>query len=257
MTEQFFNGTPLNDVFIFDAHGHLGATNFKTGENVETQGILKTMNALGVDKIALSSASALYGDIGRGNKEVLDAVAAYPDRFYGYVMVNPYYPQEDMLSRFMTHENMLGIKIHAACHKIAIDDESYSFAYEFADKKGLPVLIHTWSSAEVNMAVKVAKRYKNLKIILAHCLFTDYSAKISAIEALKENDNIYADTTLSTTYDGALEWVVDRIGTEKILYGSDMAFFDSRQEIGRIVLSKLTDSQKEKILGLNAKELFF
>ena len=34
--------------------------------------------------------------------------------------------------------------------------------------------------------------------------------------------------------------------TDKLLYGSDMAFFDSRQEIGRIVLSKLTDSQKEK-----------
>lgn len=255
MLEQFFSGLPLNDVYIFDVHGHYGASNVEMGSNVKAEGILRTMDAVGVDKMAISSSMALYADGEKGNREVIDAVKSYPDRFYGYITINPYYCYGDILSEINKNENILGIKIHAACHKTNINDSRYDIAYEFADKNSLAVLIHTWSSENVNSVVQVAKKYKNLKLILAHSLFTDYNAKISAIEAIKRHENIYADTTRSTTYDGALEWAVDKIGADRLLYGSDLTFFDCRHQLGRIVMSKLTEGQKEKILGLNAKEL--
>lgn len=256
MIEQFFSGLPLNDVYIFDVHGHYGASGSEIGDNVKAEGVLKTMDSLGVDKMALSSTTALYADGEKGNREIIDVIKSYPNRFYGYITINPYYGYEDMLSQINKNKNLLGIKIHAACHKTNIDDDRYADAYEFADKNNLAILIHTWSSENVNSVAQIAKKYKNAKLILAHSLFTDYRAKISAIEAIKRFENIYADTARSSTYDGALEWVVNRIGTDRILYGSDLTFCDSRHQLGRIVLSKLTSNQKERILGLNAKELF-
>ena len=69
----------------------------------------------------------------------------------------------------------------------------------------------------------------------------------------KKYDNIYVDTAISYSFEGAIEYMVSKVGAEKILYGSDMAFFDCRQTIGKIGLAKISESDKVKIFGENAK----
>jgi len=101
---------------------------------------------------------------------------------------------------------------------------------------------------------EMAGKYPDMKVILGHSGFT--ISRPNAIAACKKYDNIYLDTTISTACDGVIESLVDQVGEDRVLYGSDMAFFTCIHNLGKIALSRLTDQAKEKILGLNAKKLF-
>ena len=256
MIERIQSGSPIDNIFIFDAHAHFGDMSVHSGRVMYAPAMLETMDALGVNQLALSSNISLAGDVYFGNEQMKEVVSAYPERFYGYVTVHPQYPYLDMLNSYVSCPNILGVKIHAMYHGVSIDNEMYLDAYDFANQRELPVLFHTWGPGEVSAVTKIAKEYPHLKAIIAHSAFTSYSAKLAVIDAMHRYDNVYADTTISITYDGALEWIVERIGSDRLLYGSDMPCFDCRQELGRVLLSKLSDGEKEKILGLNAKKLF-
>ena len=256
MINKVLEGLPLDDLFIFDVHAHYGRSTVASLCDTFEDGILKTMNALGVNGICMSADAALNGDTEYGNGLVFNAVKNHPDRLFGYVSATPYYSQAEEFEKYFKNPNMLGIKIHALCQETEIDDERYAPAYEFANKNKLPVLFHTWNDWEVEKVISVAKKYPDASLIIGHSAVTEYTAKLCVIKACREYDNVYADTAISTTYDGAIDWIVDKIGSDKLLYGSDLPFFDARQGFGRVAMSNLSDGDKEKIFGLNAKRIF-
>ena len=69
-------------------------------------------------------------------------------------------------------------------------------------------------------------------------------------------NSVFIDTTISSTYEGAIEWIVSKVGADRVLYGSDIPFFDCRQTFGKLALSKLSETDKIKIYGENAKKIF-
>jgi len=254
IAEKVLNGIKLDDIYIFDIHGHLsGELKFMTPD-CNAEGIIETMDSIGVNSICVSSLMALYSKPEIGNNMVIDAAKKYSGRIYGYVSPTPYYSDCDFEAYFKDNPGILGVKIHAAIQQTVIDDPRYFPALEVADKIGLPVLIHTWSSDEVKRIMNLAERYKNIKFIIAHSGMLAF--RDSCIEACKKYYNIYVDTAISYTFEGAIEYMVSKLGAEKILYGSDMAFFDCRQTIGRIGLANISESDKLKIFGENAKMIF-
>lgn len=256
MTEQVLSGIPVDDVFIFDCHAHLGKGGIQHIIDSGEEGMLRTMAMLGVNAVCVSSTASTSADYMFGNNQVLKAVEKYPDRFYGYVTVNPYYPQYSELKKYFSNPNMLGIKIHAYCQGLEIDDPRFDESYSYANEKALPVLIHTWSQDEVIRGQRVAEKFGSAQIILGHSAFTSYDARLAAINACNSCSNVFVDTTLSSTYDGTLEWLLGQIGSDKILYGSDFSFFDARQTFGRIAMSRISTEDKIKIFGQNAKRIF-
>ena len=64
------------------------------------------------------------------------------------------------------------------------------------------------------------------------------------------------ETTLSAPTEGDLEWIVGKVGADRVAYGSDLTAFECAHILGTILMSRLTDTEKEKILGLNAKAFF-
>ena len=63
------------------------------------------------------------------------------------------------------------------------------------------------------------------------------------------------ETCSSRTALGATEFNVERAGEDKVLYGSDMALMDARQQIAKVVTADIPRGAKQKILGLNAMRL--
>ena len=118
------------------------------------------------------------------------------------------------------------------------------------------MLFHAWEAGEVKQAVEIAANYKNAKIILGHSGHTALGAKLAAIDGIRKYENIFVDTAISSTYEGAIEWIVSKVGADRVLYGSDMPYFDCRQTFGKLGLSKLSESDKIKIYGENARRLF-
>ncbi|MBQ9967497.1 MAG: amidohydrolase family protein [Oscillospiraceae bacterium] len=252
--EQYiFEGKPFEGIYIFDVHGHVGAHKpFQLG-GYDADSVAKTCRRMNVDGVVVSSLPALASDWKWGNEEVAASVDAYPGLIWGYASPNPFYEDCD-ITPYLDLPGFVGVKIHGDMQgSTPVNDPRYFPTYEVANERGLPVLFHAWLSAEVRAAADVARRYPNTKIILGHSGMT---ARDTALEVARTCDNIFIDTAISSTYDNAIEVLVDKVGADRVVYGSDICFFDCIHTMGKIALARISDTDKEKIFGLNARGLF-
>lgn len=252
--EHVFENKPFDNVYIFDAHAHTdNYAPFQLGD-ATGDGLAFTAKRLGVNGLCTSSLTACRSDWEFGNQLTANACAAHPGFLFGYAVPNPYDESCDLSRYFEKDIGFRGIKVHGDMQgSMPLNDDRYHHAYELADKLRIPVLFHAWLPSEVEAAGEVAKRWPNVPIILGHAGMT---AKPAALAASKAHDNIFIDTAVSCTVDGSVEWLVNNIGVDHVLYGSDIAFFDCAHTIGKIALARITDGEKEQIFGLNAKKIF-
>lgn len=255
--KQIQVGKPLSDTVIIDCHCHIGFwKGFHIPEN-NSSGMLKSMNSLGINKAFLAAHAAIGPDYKLGNDIVKEALTKYPDRFFGYVTVNPHYIEDinNELERCFSIKGFVGIKLHPGFHGISVDYKKYQPAYEYADKKHIPMLIHTWGREDLSVLERVARHYSGTYFIMAHA-GGDIRSMELALDIVNRNMNIYIDTAVSCAWEGNIEWFIDEIGSEKILYGSDMPYFDPRISFGKIVWARIPDTDKYNILGLNCMKIF-
>lgn len=256
ITEQARRGLPLDDILIIDCHCHMGYWQHFNVPCGNAEGMLASMDALGIDKACVAAHSSIGPDYIYGNDMVMEAVKKYPGRFIGYVTVNPNYP-EDMkheLDRCFAVSGMRGIKLHPACHGCPIDYKNYRIAYETADNRKCPVLIHVWGKIAVEVVDRLAGDYPNAGFIMGHG-GADIDAMEAAIDVVSRRDNVYVDLAISRVRESNVEWLVKEMGSKKILYGSDMPFFDPRPAFGRVAFANISDEEKKDIFALNMNAL--
>ena len=252
--ENVLRGKPFDGVFIFDIHAHLHQTSDFQMTHTAPEDVAATMDKLGISGGCVSSILSIHADCRLGNRLMLDAVTKYPGRLYGYVTVSPHDNGID-LDPFFAHPGVKGLKVHAAFHRASIDDARYDPFFEYADKKGLPVLFHAWEIADILHIAKLAARYPGAKLIIGHGAMRTWEVKREVIAAVKKYENVFADTTVSVAYDGAVEYAAKQLGADRLCYGSDIPFYDCRHVVGKVATSRLSDEAKEKILGGNARRI--
>ena len=101
---------------------------------------------------------------------------------------------------------------------------------------------------------RLAERYKNITWVLAHS-GNGSNGMQEAVEAACSGPNLYLETCTSMAEHGTIEFLVDGVGEDRVLYGSDMPILDARHQLGRVVTADISDEAKRKILGLNAIKL--
>jgi predicted TIM-barrel fold metal-dependent hydrolase len=55
---------------------------------------------------------------------------------------------------------------------------------------------------------------------------------------------------------GTLERLVRELGDDRVLFGTDMPYLNAGGQIGKVLLARLDDSVKKKILAENSRRLF-
>ncbi len=251
--ENVLEGKPFEGEFIFDIHAHLHDTSDFQMRHTSPEEVASTLEKTGIAGACVSSILSLHGDCRLGNEMVRDAVRRFPGRIYGYLAVSPHY--EDDPSLFFEEPGFLGLKVHAAFHRSSIDDPLYYPYLTFANERELPVLFHTWEVADILHVAGLAKRFPRARMIIGHGAMRTWEVKREVIDAVRKYDNIFADTTVSVAYDGAVEYAADKLGTDRLCYGSDIPFYDCRHVVGKVATSKLSDADKRKILGENARRI--
>ena len=256
--EQVANGVPLTDEVVIDSHCHMGLwANFNVPRG-DAAGMVAIMDRLGIKACVAAHHSSIGPDFRFGNNEVLKAMADFPGRIYGYATVNPNYPDEmaDEIERCIG-AGMVGIKLHPEMHKVAVDDERYRPAWEYANEHGLPIMSHTGTNGlnPIRSFEKLADQYLDAIIILGHAGFGSEGANQS-IEAGRKYPNIYPEIAGSTIVYGTLERMVHELGADRVLFGTDLPFLDPRPQLGRVAFAKISDEEKRQVLGLNAARLF-
>ena len=133
------------------------------------------------------------------------------------------------------------------------DREDFNKIVDYATQKGVVVSIHDGGNVEdINSFIK---RHKKTKIVVAHP--GEYYNFIKNVERAKMSENFYLDLSGYGLFrQSMLRYAIDKIGVEKIIFGSDYPTCSFHMYLGGVLLdSEISDNEKRLILSENAKRL--
>jgi len=235
---------------IFDSHMHVG--DFPMfNVSIDRDGLVAEMREQGV-----STGLVFHPD----NAMVHDIVMATPG-VYGLVWANP--RQGDAVSETVRlldepGSRFRGVKLHPLLDGYHPDDPAVHPIIELLIERGLPALIHCghpiftlpWSIEEL------ISRYPDARIILGHMGHGNIIYINAAIDVAVRNEHVYLETSGMPMHSKIRE-AVERVGPDRVLYGSDTPFHHPSVELAKVRVSGLPADLTERVLGENGRKLFF
>ncbi len=169
-----------------------------------------------------------------------DYLAAYcrqaPGRWFGFAAVDPTEPgAREELERAHQELKLPGLKLAPTYQGSDPTDPRAFPVYEYAERHGIPILIHMAttfpSEAPLKYALpllmdEVAIRFPKLKIVLAHM---GHPWEGDCAVTVRKHPNLYADISAThgrpwRFYQGLLAFVEYGVA-DRLLFGSDFPFF--------------------------------
>ena len=244
---------------MIDAHAHLWLSRPEQCRKY----ILQAAEQFGISQVYVST---LDGDEMKPNEEIIEAcnqatadfMKDYPGLIRGYVYINPQNTNAmDVMRRGMEEQGMSGVKLWVSC---LCDDPSVYPLAESLIEYGKPLLIHAfykatgqYSGESTCLHVRnLAKRYPELKIIMAHLGGEAYHG----IRAIRDCENVWVDHSGTLVGSNDLAHAVRLLGTNRILFGSDMSVGGFEPSYGQMLEVAVSEKQREDMLWRNAKMLF-
>jgi hypothetical protein len=240
---------------MIDAHAHLGKWFNFYYDGGDYLSMVRIMDKIGMKSAWISALIGIGPNYKLGNQMVLEAINAFPDRFRGYAVLSPYFSdemEEELNLRFS--QGFIGIKLHPDTHMYPLDGPRYIYAYKFAGRVRCPILIHTWGERDVRSLMGIARSYPEATFIMGHS-GGDIRSMLLAGDMVCTVNNVYLDLTGSAMYNGIIEHYINKVGSEKILFGTDFPFIDPRPAIGWVKSSKIPEEDKANIFCKNAERI--
>lgn len=149
---------------------------------------------------------------------------AHPGRAYGLACFNPYMDETayvDLVRWAVNDLGFKGVKLHPNAYCMAPSHPAAQKIFRTAQELTIPVMIHTGNglpNALPSLCIPMAKKYPDLKIVLAHAGGGMFGA--DAIVAAEQCPNIFLETSWTAVFD--LEAMVKTIGPKRIMFGTDL-----------------------------------
>jgi predicted TIM-barrel fold metal-dependent hydrolase len=218
---------------------------------IDREGLVEEMRQHGV-----STGLVFHPD----NTMVRDILARTPG-LYGLVWANPRSVDVLTETRRLLDEpgsRFRGVKLHPLLDGYHPDDPAVHPIIELLIERELPALIHCghpiftlpWSIEEL------IRRYPAARIILGHMGHGNIIYINAAIDVAERNPNVYLETSGMPMHSKIRE-AVERIGPDRVLYGSYTPFHHPSVELAKVRVSGLPTELTERVLGENGRRLFF
>jgi len=265
LKEYAEQGKPLADTLVIDVHSHLGFSPsiympFAGDEYEQAAYFTSMLDQVGVDYAIVSMLRGLFTNELEANLDLAGLMKVHR-KLLGYVTYIPSLRQKslDIAEQCFTRsDRFVGFKIHPDLNKYPINGPDYAPMWEYADTKGLLVLIHTWSQCPYSDPARlfdIAEKYKNVTVLIGHS--GGFGPGVTtAIELSNKYENMYLDLTgVFLCSNRTLDYFVCKANPDKLLFSSDSAFNSLTWDIGNILCSRVSEEIKAKVLGLNALRL--
>lgn len=242
-------------VAVVDSHGHFGTHVDFPATKIDAESMIEVMDLLNIERLAVTSTRACYNDCPRGNAEIDELLKQYPQRFLGYITVNPNPPGQALqqLERWAHFHQPPLIKLHPALHHYPVTGPHCRPIWDYANATGAVVLVHTWDSdpdCGPLLFPDIANQHPRARILLGHSGVT-WRGYHQAMEAAAKAPNLYLELCGSQRHRLIVERAVDRVGAERILFGSDMPYLEASMTLAHVLTARISDAAKEKILRTN------
>lgn len=240
---------------VIDFHGHVGRWD-RWGMRDDPSLMLHAMDKAGIDVSCLFA--IFHPDGTTGNDILARFVAKHPDRFVGFAYVSPTMPEGMIpeLTRAIDELKFVAIKLYPPYTPWPFDQEPWHPIYEFANERGLTIILHTdhLLNNRPRYFESLAPKFPNVKFVAGHSGNVP-EARTEAIAAAKAHGNVYLETCSTFRSPGVIEELVTQAGADRVLFGSDIPLMDPRPQIGKIITARITDEAKRLVLGENAQRL--
>jgi predicted TIM-barrel fold metal-dependent hydrolase len=235
---------------IVDSHMHVG--DFPLfNVALDREGLLAEMRAYGVST----------GLVFHPDNDLVRGIIGRSEGVYGLVWANPRQPDVAAQTRRLLDEpgsKFRGVKLHPLLDGYHPDDPAVHPIIELLIERGLPALIHCghpiftlpWSIEEL------VRRYPAGRIILGHMGHGNIVYINAAIDVAERNPNVYLETSGMPMHLKIRE-AVERVGPDRVLYGSDTPFHHPSVELTKVRVSGLEPDAMDRVLGENGRRLFF
>jgi len=282
----------VNDIEVIDSHVHTFASDdvaeriitsfnkiydieFANPGNGTISNVLSNMKEGGIDKTVMVN-FAPPKIVHQNNLWTLKAGEDSGGKLIPLVSFHP--EMEGVLTEHL--ENYInagarGIKLHPMAQGFDVRDRRMDELFRTCSQRRFPVLIHCGrvSNARLNeysdfeCIVPVIEKYPELPVILAHMADGHIDR---CLEVSKRYSNVFLDTSIVITGypdimnvnepswldDGQVVSIINQVGADRIIFGSDFPWGSPIHDLNRIMNFKLDHNQKELIFSGNAKRLF-
>jgi predicted TIM-barrel fold metal-dependent hydrolase len=247
---------------IWDLHGHLAGVPGQTPEERMAR-IIEVADRMGIARLCVFMGTKLTHDptpdvFRRENDEVLQALAHWHDRAFGFVYLNPKYVDESLaeLDRCVRDGPMVGVKLWVA--QRADSPEVDRIVARAAELRAL-VYQHSWFKITGNLpgestardVAELAKRHPQANLVCGHT-GGDWER---GIRAIRSTPNVYADLGGGDPVAGLVEMAVRELGAGRVLYGSDIPGRSFASQLAKVYGAQVSDQARRLILGGNLKRL--
>ena len=252
---------------IIDADAHIGEIKDFLCFDPSVENLLKRMDELKVDVVINADYYGLdVPDFDRGAEVSINLYNVSNGKLVNYFNYNPKHMEKclEVIEKYHDHPAFVGIKIHPSMHHIFADDESYRPVWEIAKKYGLPIMSHTWALSDYNPRQKFAvpglfekyiKEYPEVDFIFGHSGGRTEGVREAAALAAKYA-NAYLDIAGDPFEFGVVDYLVKNGGEDKVLFGTDVFWFDFSPQLGMVLGANISDEAKEKVFKTNALKVF-
>jgi predicted TIM-barrel fold metal-dependent hydrolase len=142
---------------------------------------------------------------------------------------------------------MRGVQDCSSNYEVLEDPKLGKFI-EASERIDLPIVFEE----ELRFTETFIRKTKNLKIIIPHLGMLGGNP-IDFLNTFRARENVYFDTALASP-DTVMNFI-EKIGYERILFGSDIPFGTMKWELEKILSLPIGDDKKEWILSKNLRRL--
>lgn len=107
------------------------------------------------------------------------------------------------------------------------------------------------SAAVIEALDGVAETHKEVRLVVSGATY----AEVNANRGLFTRENVWMDISHVQHPINSLEKLIDAIGSSRVLFGSNAPIFYPYANVFRVMNSKISDDDRERILWKNAAEL--
>ncbi len=250
---------------IIDVHTH--PVFFEAGRQPgEVRRLIASGRRLGIEHMIALGDVLRYGDAPDAaqlrilNDENARLAREHPDYFTAFVYLNPLLGERAVMAeaeRCAALPGFRGIKLEIANNAA---HPCMRHIAKAARAFNLVVLQHSWSTTVIRDRRRqsdpadtagFARRHPDVKIIMAHLTGIGFRGVLEA----KALPNLYVDTSGGYPEEGLVEYAVEHLGPDRLLYGSDLPIRENSVTIGRILGAGIPAAVRQKILFANTARL--
>lgn len=240
---------------VFDAHMHVDHVP-SLGWSMSASDCIRRMDEAGVESAIIMSIT----DAPALNPDVLELIAAacaeFPGRLHGFARLHPGYGEQaiQLLRTAVTELGFVGLKLHPVSTLSHPSGADTIALVREAARLGVPVLFHCGDEPMTTpyQIAPLARVCPDAQIILAH--MGGYYHVDDAIAAAEQIPNLYLETS-AVPYPHKIREAVQRIGADRVIFGSDGPVCPPVLELEKVRLAGLTAQEASQVLGGNINRL--